>query len=97
MKKKHQKLYILTKTVHLVKKLTKSNDFPRRRGKSDFYISLGDLKTKFSSPNCSLQRFFGSVRLYIYPAGKSTASHFLVHLSQKKKMRMTLLLMQMPS
>ena len=44
MKKKHQKLYILTKTVHLVKKLTKSNDFPRRRGKSDFYISLRDLK-----------------------------------------------------
>ena len=46
MKKKHKKHYILTKTVHLVKKLTKSNDFPRRWGKSDFYISLRDLKTK---------------------------------------------------
>ena len=60
-------------------------------------LSSSNQKTKFSSPNCSLQRFFGSVRLDLYPGGKSTASHFLVHLSQKKKMWMTLLLMQMPS
>ena len=64
MKKKHQKLYILTKTVHLVKKLTKSNDFLRRRGISDFYISLRDLKIR-EIGNSRIKRLNNSSKLSV--------------------------------